>query len=290
MREKRYNINFVYILPALSFILIFNLWPIIWGVVLAFMDFRGITLTGRWVWFENFKELFSDERVWQGLSISAKYVLYSYPITQILALISGWTIAQLRILKLGKLYRILLYLPVIIPVSAGMTMFRALYEQNGYLNIILSKFGSSPIGWLTDPKIALYSLAIASIWRNFGASMFYYLVGFYNVPQEVKESALIDGASLWKRFWSIDLPSIKNMLFIIFIQSAGALTGGLAEVTALTGGGPARATTILPYYSAEISIWGEQRLGYAAAINLFLSIFTLALAYIVIRVMKVEKE
>lgn len=288
--RKNFNLNFLYIVPALLFIFIFNLWPIIWGVILAFMDFRGITLTGKWVGLENFKELLNDERVWQGLSVSVKYVLYSYPFTQILALISGWTIAQLRIIKFGKLYRILLYLPVIIPISAGMTMFRALYEQNGYLNIMFLKLGLPAVGWLTDPKVALYSLAIASIWRNFGASMFYYLVGFYNVPLEVKESALIDGASLWRRFWSIDLPSIKNMLFIIFIQSAGALTGGLAEVTALTGGGPARATSILPYYSAEISIWGEQRLGYAAAINLFLSLFTLILASIVIRLVKVEKE
>jgi len=288
--RKNFNLNFLYIVPALLFIFVFNLWPIIWGVVLAFMDFRGITLTGKWVGLENFKELLNDERVWQGLSVSVKYVLYSYPFTQILALISGWTIAQLRIIKFGKFYRILLYLPVIIPVSAGMTMFRALYEQNGYLNIMFLKLGLPAVGWLTDPKVALYSLAIASIWRNFGASMFYYLVGFYNVPLEVKESALIDGASLWRRFWSIDLPSIKNMLFIIFIQSAGALTGGLAEVTALTGGGPARATSILPYYSAEISIWGEQRLGYAAAINLFLSIFTLILASMVIRLVKVEKE
>jgi len=289
MKSKYYS-NFIYILPALSFILIFNIWPIIWGVVLAFMDFRGVTLTGEWVGLGNFKELISDERVWQGLSISAKYVLYSYPATQLLALVSGWMISELRAKTVGKIYRVILYLPVVIPVSAGMTMFKALYESSGYLNIMLTKLGLSPVGWLTDPNVAIYSLAIASIWRNFGASMFYYLIGFYNVPLEVKESALIDGASLWIRFWKIDLPAIKNMLFIIFIQSAGALTGGLAEVTALTAGGPARATAILPYYSAEISIWGEQRLGYAAAINLFLSIFTLVLASVVIRLVKVEKE
>jgi ABC-type sugar transport system permease subunit len=199
-------------------------------------------------------------------------------------------ISELRAKTVGKIYRVILYLPVVIPVSAGMTMFKALYESSGYLNIMLTKLGLSPVGWLTDPNVAIYSLAIASIWRNFGASMFYYLIGFYNVPLEVKESALIDGASLWTRFWKVDLPAIKNMLFIIFIQSAGALTGGLAEVTALTAGGPARATAILPYYSAEISIWGEQRLGYAAAINLFLSIFTLVLASVVIRLVKVEKE
>ena len=289
MKSKYYS-NFIYILPALSFILIFNIWPIIWGVVLAFMDFRGVTLTGEWVGLGNFKELISDERVWQGLSISAKYVLYSYPATQLLALVSGWMISELRAKTVGKIYRVILYLPVVIPVSAGMTMFKALYESSGYLNIMLTKLGLSPVGWLTDPNVAIYSLAIASIWRNFGASMFYYLIGFYNVPLEVKESALIDGASLWIRFWKVDLPAIKNMLFIIFIQSAGALTGGLAEVTALTAGGPARATAILPYYSAEISIWGEQRLGYAAAINLFLSIFTLILASVVIRLVKVEKE
>mgnify|MGYP001099181815 FL=1 len=289
MKSKYYS-NFIYILPALSFILIFNIWPIIWGVVLAFMDFRGVTLTGEWVGLGNFKELISDERVWQGLSISAKYVLYSYPATQLLALVSGWMISELRAKTVGKIYRVILYLPVVIPVSAGMTMFKALYESSGYLNIMLTKLGLSPVGWLTDPNVAIYSLAIASIWRNFGASMFYYLIGFYNVPLEVKESALIDGASLWTRFWKVDLPAIKNMLFIIIIQSAGALTGGLAEVTALTAGGPARATAILPYYSAEISIWGEQRLGYAAAINLFLSIFTLILASVVIRLVKVEKE
>lgn len=289
--KKSYYSNFLYILPALIFIVIFNIWPIIWGIVLAFMDFRGITLTGKWIGLDNFKELIYDERVWQGLSISARYVLYAYPATQILALLSGWLIAQLRVREIGKIYRVILYLPVVIPVSAGMTMFRAIYESNsGYLNIMLTRLGLPSIGWLTDPKIALYSLAIASIWRNFGASMFYYLVGFYNIPLEVKESALIDGANLWTRFWRIDLPAIKNMLFIIFIQSAAALTGGLAEVTALTGGGPARATTILPYYAAEISIWGEQRLGYAAAINLFLSIFTLILASMVIRLVKVEKE
>ncbi len=282
--------NFIYILPALVFIAIFSLWPIIWGVVLAFMDFRGITLTGTWVGLANFKEAISDERVWQGLVASVKYVLYSYPATQILALVSGWMISEVRSIRLGRVYRVILYLPVVIPVSAGMTMFKALYESSGYLNMVLSKLGIPPVGWLTNPDVALYSLAIASIWRNFGASMFYYLVGFYNIPLEVKEAALIDGASLWVRFWKVDLPSIKNMLFIIFIQSAGALTGGLAEVTALTGGGPARATAILPYYSAEISIWGEQRLGYAAAINLFLSMFTLTLAFIVIKAMKVEEE
>ncbi|HPC77653.1 MAG TPA: hypothetical protein PK811_04900, partial [bacterium] len=107
MKSKYYS-NFIYILPALSFILIFNIWPIIWGVVLAFMDFRGVTLTGEWVGLGNFKELISDERVWQGLSISAKYVLYSYPATQLLALVSGWMISELRAKTVGKIYRVIL--------------------------------------------------------------------------------------------------------------------------------------------------------------------------------------
>lgn len=286
----RESSGFVYVLPALIFIFIFNFWPIIWGIVLGFMDFRGVTLTGKWVGLANFRELISDDRVAQGLVISAKYVLYTYPVTQILALATGWLIAELKSPRAGRIYRVLLYLPVIIPLSAGMTMFKALYEQNGYLNAFLGKFGIEPIPWLTSPEVAMFALAIAVIWRNFGASMFYYLIGFYNISREVKESALIDGADTLRRFWYVDLPSIKNMLFLIFVQSAGVLAGGLAEVTALTGGGPARATSILPYYATEVSIWGEQRLGYAAAINLTLSLFTLAIATIVMRTMKLDRD
>jgi ABC-type sugar transport system permease subunit len=290
--------GYVFVAPALILYLIFQAWPIIRGLYMAFSDYRWIIPeTHGWSSFNglsNFQEMVGDETFWRSLEIAFRFTFFYIPATLVLALFVAVMISKVRNPKLAGFYRVVSYLPVILPVSVAMVVWRSIYHNDfGYLNYFLESVVGieKPPNWLGSAQWALTAVLIASIWMSFGHQTLLFLIGIYNINIEQYEAASIDGASGWAKFRYITLPGLKPIFVIVLVLSAGVL-GTTVEMMVLfdTGGGPAESalTTGLYIYRTAFSV-GDMRMGYAAAMSLVLGLVSMALSGIVFKLLRSER-
>jgi len=287
--------GYLFITPALILFLVFNIWPIFRGLAMAFTDYRYLVVGSEWKWngLNNFREMFTnDPQFWQSLWISIKFTLLSFPASILLAFGAALLISRIHRALLAGAYRVIAYLPVILPVSVAIYLWAQLYSyQYGYINLVLTDvFGvQSPPNWLGDVKLALPSIVVASLWKSFGANTLLVLVGIYGISDELYQAAAIDGAGTLRQIWSITLPLLRPIFVLIIILSAG-IASVTEEPLLMTQGGPANSTLTLGLYLYQQAfLFGDQRLGYAAAMSLFLGVIHMVAAAITFKLLRTER-
>lgn len=287
--------GYVFIAPALILYLTFNVWPIFRGLAMAFTDYRYLVPGSEWAWngLSNYQEMFTnDSQFWPSFGISVQYTLISFPANLILSLAVALLISRIRNSFLAGTYRVIAYLPVILPISVALLLWNQLYNtQFGYFNLVLQNvFGvQSPPNWLGDPGWALPSVAVAGLWKDFGGNTLLFLVGIYGISREIYEAASIDGASALQQIWSITLPLLRPIFVLIIVLNAGIL-GATEQALIMTNGGPQNATLTLGLYIYQQAFqFGDLRLGYAAAMSLLLGLIHMVLAGVTFRVLRTER-
>jgi ABC-type sugar transport system permease subunit len=283
--------GYVFIAPALALYLVFNIWTIVRGLLMAFTDYRFLFPKSAWEWngLENFAEMVSDEMFWHALGISAKFSLMVLPTTILLALVVAILISRVR--RAARFYRWLVYLPAIIPISVTMLLWRELYNgEFGFINNTLRTWGAGqPPNWLGDPRWVLPALAVPEIWRSFGFPVLLFLVGLYSIPAELYEAAAIDGAGAWRQVWAISLPLLKPSITLVVVLNAH-IVGATEQVILTTQGGPQNASYTLGYYLYTLAfLQGDLRLGYAAAMALVVGLTSALIAFTTFRLLRAER-
>ncbi|HEX5416623.1 MAG TPA: sugar ABC transporter permease, partial [Chloroflexota bacterium] len=223
--------GYVFVGPPLAFFVVFNVWPIFRGIMMAFQDYRWLAPSTQCFWctngLANYVELAQDETFWHSLRVSIAYTLLYDPLMIVLALGVAILLASLRSTFAGSVYRVVCYLPVILPITAAILVWKNIYDaQFGYLNqLLLVVFHiQSPPNWLGSPDWALVAAVIPSIWKNFGYYMLLFLVGLYGISGELYEAASIDGAGALERIWYITLPLLKPTFALVLVLSAGVVS------------------------------------------------------------------
>jgi multiple sugar transport system permease protein len=180
--------GYVFVAPTLILYAIFQAWPIVRGFFMAFSDYRWIIPeTHGWSSFNglaNFTEMTQDETFWRSLGIATRYTLFYVPATLILALFVAVMISKVKQPMLAGFYRVVSYLPVILPVSVAMVVWRNIYHTEfGYLNYFLkSVIGiDKPPNWLGSSQWAMLAVLIATVWMSFGHQALLFLIGIYNI-------------------------------------------------------------------------------------------------------------
>ncbi len=290
--------GYVFIAPALTLYCVFQAWPIIRGLYMAFSDYRWIIPeTHGWRSFNglaNFREMWLDETFWHSFGIAAKFTLVYVPATLALALFVAVMIAKVKHPVMAGFYRVVSYLPVILPVSVAMVMWRSIYHTEfGYLNYFLKSVVGidKPPNWLGSSSWALWSVLIAAVWMNFGHQALLFLIGIYNINSEQYEAAAIDGAGGWAQFRYITLPWLKPIFVIVLVLSAGAL-GTTTEMLVLynTDGGPAESALTVGLYIYRVAFAiGDMRMGYAASMSLVLGVISMLISGVVFRLLRTER-
>jgi len=288
--------GYVFIAPAVSIYLVFNVWPIFRGFAMAFTDYRYLVPGSEWSWngVSNFREMFAhDGQFWPSLGISAEYTILSFPSNLLVALAVALLISRIRNSYLAGTYRVIAYLPVVLPISVALLLWNQLYNlQFGYFNLILKDAFGVQAGpnWLGDPGWALPSVAVAGLWKDFGANMLLFLVGIYAISRELYEAAAIDGAGALQQIWSITLPLLRPIFVLIIVLNAG-IFGATEQVLIMTNGGPQHATLTLGLYLYQQAFqFGDLRLGYAAAMSLFLGVIHMVASGVAFRVLRTERS
>lgn len=208
------SIRNLFILPTIAFLVIFNIFPLIYSLGYSFTDFRASSSEpANFIGLQNYRELLEDEHVWQNFTVTAQYVLISVG-GQVLL---GFGVALLLNRKIpGKgVITTLLLLPMMMSMAVVGLFWQLLYSPSwGIINYAL---GLEDVAWLSNPDIALYAVALTDIWMWSPFVMLLCLAGLSAIPQHLYEAASIDRASRWYTFTRITLPLVSPLLLIAVI-------------------------------------------------------------------------
>jgi len=269
--------------PALLVYTLVMLIPVVWS--LGYTLFEGNAISGfEFVGTDNLVRLFTDPRVAEALRFT---LLYAVIITAGQVLL-GYLLALFYVFVLrnrGSVVRTLVFFPVIIPTVAVALMFQKLFEvapQTGPVNALLNVFGVASIDWFGSPVSAIVVLVIMDLWRSMGFYAVLLYTGLLDIPDDIMESARLDGANGWRMVRSIVLPRSLPVLLSSIIFSINGTLKVFDSIVALTNGGPGTATTPLTLYMFQTSFsYGEY--GYGASIALLLTILCLIVTVFIFR-------
>lgn len=245
---KKQMVPWMFLLPSLIILTVFLLIPILEAFRWSVLDYKIISDTSEFVGFDNFKEIFSDSLFWKAFFNTIIYVIIVLPLNIFLPMILAALVNQ-KIRSVG-LFRVLYYVPVVTPIVVGALMWKMLYAQDSLLSSFLVWVGilDSPMNFLTNSSTSIVAVAFITTWRGLGYYMIMYLANLQSIPNQLYESASIDGASIIQRFTKITMPMLMPSITLVSILT---IVNGLKvfeEIALTTNGGPAGATTTLVMY------------------------------------------
>ena len=208
------SIRNLFIIPTIAFLIVFNIFPLIYSLGYSFTDFRASSnAPAAFVGMQNYRDLLNDDHVWNNFSVTARYVLLS--VGGQVALGFGVALLLNRRIPFKGLFTTLLLVPMMMsPVVVGL-FWQLLYSPSwGIINYAL---GLGDFAWLSDPDVALYAIAITDIWMWSPFVMLLCLAGLSAIPQHLYEAAAIDRAGRWFTFTRITLPLVAPLLLIAVI-------------------------------------------------------------------------
>ncbi len=299
-RQKWGNLwGYVFIAPAVIMYLVFQAWPILRGLFMAFSDYRWLIPASKgfagFNGLDNWVEMFHDETFWTSFGIAVRFSLMVLPLTLVFSLFTATMISQVRSSVAAGFYRVVAYMPVILPISVAMLVWAKLFDYRfGYLNVLLQGVGiTDPPNWLGSPSSALYAMVIPTVWSRFGSWTLLFLIGIYNINREIYEAARVDGASGLRQFWHITLPLLKPIFVLVLVLGSGVVSATEESMILFQGtnGGPAEAALTTGVYLYRTAfIHGDMRMGYAATMSLFLGLVNMAITIIVFRTLRTERN
>ncbi len=208
---------YIMIAPTFIGLMALNIIPAIQTLILSF-EKAGAFGKSTWIGLDNYRKLFQDTEVLQAIFNTLKYAVIVVPATVIISLIVA--VLLNKKIKGTTIYRTIYFLPMVAAPAAIAMVWRWLYNSEyGIINYLLSVIGIDGPKWITDPNVALISIAIVGIWSAIGYNMVLLLAGLQEIPKDYYEAASIDGASPLRQFFTITIPLVSPSLFFVVVTS-----------------------------------------------------------------------
>lgn len=268
---------YLFLLPAGIVLLIFFFIPFFQTIGLSFLNYSNNIYNPSFAGLENYVQILHNPIFYKVMWNTLLYLVVAVPILAIIPLFLAILINQK--FKGITLYKILIYLPVIVSIVVAAIAFKWLYAQQGILNYILNVMHINSIGWLTDPKYAIYSVIIVTIWKGIGYYMMIYLAALMSVPKELYEACDIDGANFLTKHLTVTVPHIMPTIALVTTISSISAMKIFAEIYVMTKGGPLNSTKTIVYYIYE-KAFENLDLGYASAMAVILLIIVMAFSLV----------
>ncbi|MGB9687178.1 MAG: carbohydrate ABC transporter permease [Rectinema subterraneum] len=261
--------------PFLLVYVVFLAFPVVYGIYLSFFDWN--ILSGKaFVGLRNFVQAFSDEKFKSSFFHTLQFVGLSTPIL----IVTGFLMAliSVRPTKLGKAAESIFFLPYMFSTTVVGTLWAWLLQKNyGLVNQLLQAIGLQGVGWLTDPNVAMLSIVLATLWWTAGFNMILFSAGMKQIPDEIYESARLDGAGKLVTLTRITIPLLKDTTLLVVILQIIASFKVFGQVYVMTGGGPYGTTRVLVQYVYEMG-FNYFKLGYASAMSMVLFVVILVIS------------
>jgi len=255
------------ILPAILVMGLFTVYPLFEGLRIAFTNANLLKEGVRYIGFQNFIRLLSDEIFW----ISLYHSVLLTTVVVVLQFVLGLILALAMNQKLPgmSLFKNVIMASWVIPVAATVILFKFMAQPDiGLINIVIRSLGIEDLNryWLGDPDVALPFIMLLHLWRNVPFYGVAFLAAMQAIPQSLYEAADIDGANSWYKFYYITLPGIRSMVIVMVTIHVLWTFNNFDFVYLATGGGPVNATDVLPVYVYR-QCWSSYTVGYGASIG-----------------------
>jgi ABC-type sugar transport system permease subunit len=280
---KRVTTGQLFVLPALLVYSLFFIYPFLVSIYYSLSSWNGASTERRFVGLANYQRLATDPILWESLLHNMIWIVLGTISPIAIGLLLGvllWSGA-----KGTTFFRTIYFLPFILPEVVIAIIWNWIYHPLwGPLNRLLraTGLGFMAKGWLGDPVWALPALIGAAIWSYFGFAFVVIMAGLQDVSKDLVEAAMIDGASAWQRFTNVIVPELRHVLTVI---TAITLIGGFKVfdiIFATTRGGPGTATQVIATYTYR-KAFQDGAVGYGAALSLVMTVLTLIVSYLFIR-------
>lgn len=260
---------YIMVAPSTVVFLLFILYPILYMMYLSLFDWNLIG-PKKFVFAQNFIELFGNSDFWQVMNNSFQYMFLTVTLSIVLAL--PLAVYLNRKDKIGSILQSIVFSPYIVSLISVAFIWMWLMDSDyGLLNYIINLFGIPSINWMGDPKIAMLSLVLVSVWKVVGYNTIILLSSMQTIPQYLYEAANLDGAKKTTVFLKITLPMISPTLFFIILMNMISSFKVFETVNVMTQGGPMNSTNTLVHdiYQYAFQFY---KIGYASAIGVVLMV------------------
>ncbi|HIX15602.1 MAG TPA: sugar ABC transporter permease [Candidatus Hungatella pullicola] len=271
---------YLYILPAFIFFCLFVFWPFGKTLYLSLSRTTPLGEAAQFVGLQNFINIFTDKDFYNSLLVSFEYaimmVVFSIALGFILAVVSN------EKMKGKAIFRTIYALPMAVSAAAASVVFMFIFHSSlGILNRVLG----TNIGWLTDSKWALISVTIVSVWMNIGMNYIYITAALQGVPDDLYESASLEGAGFFHKHKDVTIPCISPTLFFLLIINVINSLQAYAQFKMMTQGGPSNSTNVIVYEIYQ-EAFINSRFGVACAESIVLFLILIVLTAIQFRLEK----
>ena len=281
MSAVRSRTAWAFLAPGLLLISLSVLIPAAMALVMSFTQ-SGLDVSEplRFVGLANIRRLLADPMFFKVLGTTLLYLVGVVPPVVLGSLLLAVLVN--RQLPGIHWFRAAFYTPVLVSIVVAAIAFRWLYAETGLINGWLSALlpaGFQPIGFLTNPLLALPSVMVVTLWKGLGYYMVIFLAGLQGISPDLYEAAELDGSEGWRKHLDITLPLLRPYVTLVAVISAIAATKVFEEVYLMTQGGPADATRTLVYYVYD-QAFAELEISYACTVGLALFVIVLLLGLV----------
>ncbi|NQX49666.1 sugar ABC transporter permease [Paenibacillus tritici] len=269
---RRLGENSLFLAPSIILTITLGIYPLFWMLRYMFYDYAGYG-EALFIGLDNFSRLLRDGLFWESVRNTFVFaggkLLLTLPLSLLLAVILNGR------LRGSNLLRGIYFMPTVISTAVISVVFYNIFNSyNGMVNTVLMKLHlvSQPIDWL-GPKHAMMTVIIVAVWGAVGNYMLLFLAGLQSIPQDLYESAAIDGANAGRRFWNITLPMLAPVAQMVIMLAIIASLKGYESIMVITEGGPIGKTEVMYLYLYKLLFpvsTGSpvaQQLGYGSAVG-----------------------
>lgn len=246
MNRKSNALAWGLLAPTLIVLGIFVLYPAVQSFLLSFKDVEPFSKRSFFIGLENYQVLLASPDYWQSVRVTLMFLLLTVIPSVTLSLSLAVLLDSNPFFQ--NAFRTLFLLPVAISSSMAAMLWIFIYNPTaGFLNYALDVLGMHGPNWLADPDFALISVSMATVWKEIGFNIIFFLAGLSAIPHELKEAAELDGANSWQVFRHVTLPLLSPTLFFVSVVSVINSLQSFGQIHILTVGGPMGETTTLVY-------------------------------------------
>lgn len=273
-------------LPALAFVILFIYYPIIQNFFYSMFRWSSFSEEKIFVGLDYYKRLFADPIFYIALKNNVLYAIFSIVVQVGIGMILAAVLEEKVMRRYQTFFRTVYFIPSVISITVVGLLFQLVYNPNiGLLNAFLNAVGLESLthDWLGQSSTAMFAIIATSQWQYVGYIMLLFLVAIQKIPEELYESAMIDGASAFQKFIHITIPQIRETILVSSIITVIGAFKVFDEVYVMTAGGPGRSTEVLASYLYRTGFRNDE-MGYAATIAtlIFLITFVVTLIQLIV--------
>jgi multiple sugar transport system permease protein len=287
LHRERHWTAAVFLLPAASGILLFSILPIIQAFRISFFDYSLLNPEQVFIGLSNYDRAWTDPVFRVALTNTLLYTVLLVTIQTTAALVLALLLKQ-QVRGLA-FFRSSIFLPVITSLVIISTVWKLMFNSQGFINSFLQTVGLGAQPFLASPGQALLSLVFMGVWKDVGFYMLIFLAGLQAIPMELYESAEIDGATKAGRFVWITLPLLRRATVFVIVVGTISAFKVFTPVYLMTDGGPADSTTVIVFYIFR-SAFRYFQMGYASAMSFILLGIVLILTVVQFRLLRPSVE